>query len=103
MVTMLKHPLDHLRKGSQSSSYVTDNQNSGLRLTDNPGSFFSDFHSAPVLSYLIKLVLLCWLYNFAILTLGKFFVFLDLQSSKVNSVQLFSDLTIGALGWLFCK
>jgi hypothetical protein len=57
---MLKHPLDHLRKGSQSSSYVTEYQNSGFRLTDSPtlGLFFSNFYTASVLSHLIKIVLL---------------------------------------------
>jgi hypothetical protein len=38
----------------------TDNQNSGFRLTDSPtlGLFYSNFYAAPVLSHLIKHVLL---------------------------------------------
>jgi hypothetical protein len=57
---MLKHLLDHLRKDSQSSSDVTEYQNSGFWLTDNPtlGLLFSNFYTASVLGYLIRIVLL---------------------------------------------
>jgi hypothetical protein len=39
-----------------------------------------------------KVVLLQELYKFDMLTLGNFFTFLKLQSSKVSLVQLFSVL-----------
>jgi hypothetical protein len=55
--------------------------------------FFSYFHVALGLTYLIKIVLLTWLYRFDVLTLGKFSIFLDLQSPKVNPLSLFLDLT----------
>jgi hypothetical protein len=36
-----------------------------------------------------------------VLTLGKIFVYLKLQGSKVSFVQLFSDLVIRAQEWPF--
>jgi hypothetical protein len=92
---MLKHLLDHLRKDSQSSSHVTEYQNSGFWLTHKPslGLLFSNFYTASVLGYLTRIVLLSKLYRFDVLTLGKFSIFLDLQCPKVSPTSLFSDLT----------
>jgi hypothetical protein len=48
----------------------------------------------PRLNPYSKVVLLQEPYKFDMLTLGKFFVFLKLQSSKVSLVQLFLDLVM---------
>jgi hypothetical protein len=58
---------------------------------------------APRLNTCSKVVLLQWLYNFVALTRGKFFEFLDLQSSKVSPDQLFSDLAIWSQKWFFAN
>jgi hypothetical protein len=57
---MLKHLMDHIRKDSQSSSHVTEYQNSGFWLTDNPslGPVFSQLCITTMLNPLSKVVLL---------------------------------------------
>jgi hypothetical protein len=77
-----------------SSSYFTAGEDSDLGLPDclTLDLIISKFLMTPRLNPYRKVVLLQELYKFDMLTLGKFFVFLKLQSSKVSLVQLFSVL-----------
>jgi hypothetical protein len=77
-----------------SSSYFTASEDSDLGLLDSPtlDPVISNFFMTPRLNPYSKVVLLQELYEFNMLTLGKFFIFLKLQSSKVSLVQLFSVL-----------
>jgi hypothetical protein len=78
----------------QSSSYFTASEDSDLGLPDSPtlDLIISKFLMTLRLNPYSKVVLLQELYEFNMLTLGKFFIFLKLQSSKVSLVQLFSVL-----------
>jgi hypothetical protein len=77
-----------------SSSYFTASEDSDLGLPDSPtlDLIISKFLMTPRLNPYSKVVILQELYKFDMLTLGKLFVFIKLQSSKVSLVQLFSVL-----------
>jgi len=77
-----------------SSSNFTASEDSDLGLPDSPtlDLIISKFLMTPRLNPYSKVVILQELYKFDMLTLGKLFVFIKLQSSKVSLVQLFSDL-----------
>jgi hypothetical protein len=77
-----------------SSSNFTASEDSDLGLRDSPtlDLIISKFLMTPRINPYSKVVLLQELYKFDMLTLGKFFVFLKLQSSKVSLVQLYFRL-----------
>jgi hypothetical protein len=94
MATILDRAIDLTLNRALSSSYFTASEDSDIGLPDSPtlDLIISKFLMTPRLNPYSKVVLLQELYKFDMLTLGKFFIFLKLQSSKVSLVQLFSVL-----------
>jgi hypothetical protein len=94
MATILYRAIDLTLNRALSSSYFTASEDSDLGLPNSPtlDLIISKFLMTPRLNPYSKVVLLQELYKFDMLTLGKFFIFLKLQSFKVSLVQLFSVL-----------
>jgi hypothetical protein len=94
MATILNRAMNLTLNRALSSSFFTAGEDLDLGLPDSPtlDLFISKNFMTPSLNPYRKVVLLHELYKFDMLTLGKLFVFLKQQSSKVNLVQLFSDL-----------
>jgi hypothetical protein len=94
MATILNRAMNLTLNRALSSSFFTASEDSDLGLPDSPtlDLIISKFLMTPRLNPFSKVLLLHELYKFDMLTLGKLFVFLKLQSSKVSLVQLFLDL-----------
>jgi hypothetical protein len=94
MATILNQAMNLTLNRALSSSFFTASEDSNLGLPDSPtlDLIISKFLMTLRLNPYSKVVLLHELYKFDMLTLGKLFVFLKLQSSKVSLVQLFLDL-----------